>query len=80
MPSTPFSVEAVTALIRERIAVTRAELGPVSPCTAQRRLQEASCRSSYSHNGRYYTLDELIDFDALACARTAPSVLPDTAR
>ncbi|MDE2956204.1 MAG: hypothetical protein OXU68_04230 [Bacteroidota bacterium] len=39
-------------------------LGPVSAVTAKRKLKAAGCRSSYSHNGRYYTLDELADYDA----------------
>ncbi len=31
--------------------------------TVFRKLKELHCRTSYSHRGRYYTLDELVDFD-----------------
>lgn len=68
MPRASFPVQAITALIRERIAVTLHDLqhkfGPVSQRTAQRRLAATGCRSSYSHNGRYYTLDVLADYNA----------------
>ena len=57
----------MVALIRQRIVITlselQAELGPVSLSTARLKLAAAGCRASYSHNGRYYTLDELADFD-----------------
>ena len=40
-------------------------LGPrVSRRTAFRKLQDLDARTSYSHRGGYYTLDELADFDA----------------
>ena len=68
MPKESFPIQAVTDLVRERIVITlpelQDELGPVSHRTAQRKLAAAGCRSSYSHNGRYYTLDELADYDA----------------
>ena len=55
-------------LIRKQIVVTlpdmHAVLGPVSHRTVCRKLTQVGCRSSYSHRGRYYTLDELADFDA----------------
>ena len=66
--ATTFSTQAITVLIRERIVVTlpdlQAALGPVGERTARYKLAAAGCRSSYSHNGRYYTLDELADYDA----------------
>jgi len=40
-------------------------LGTDSRRTACRKLRELLCRSSYSHSGRYYTLDEVAEFDAL---------------
>ena len=39
-------------------------LGPrVSRRTAFRKLKDLDARTSYSHRGGYYTLDELADFD-----------------
>ena len=38
-------------------------LGTGARRTAFRKLKEIPYRASYSHRGRYYTLDELIDFD-----------------
>ena len=68
MPKTSCPIQAIAALIRERIAVKLPDLqvvlGPVSQSTVRRWLAAAGCRSSYSHNGRYYTLDELADYDA----------------
>ena len=40
-----------------------AALGTPARRTAFRKLKELPYRTSYSHRGRYYTLDELIDFD-----------------
>ena len=40
-----------------------AALGTRARRTAFRKLKELPYRTSYSHRGRYYTLDELIDFD-----------------
>ena len=63
-----FSVQTLVDLIRDRSVITVVEiqelLGPVSAVTAKRKLAAAGCRSSYSHNCRYYTLDELADYDA----------------
>lgn len=59
--------QSLVDLIREQIVVTlpdmHAVLGPVSHRTVCRKLTQAGCRSSYSHRGRYYTLDEFADFD-----------------
>ena len=41
-----------------------AALGPrVSRRTAFRKLKDLDARTSYSHRGGYYTLDQLADFD-----------------
>lgn len=62
------SSQTVTSLIRKNIVVAfpeiHAALGPVSHRTVCRKLVEAGCRSSYSHRGSYYTLDECTDYDA----------------
>jgi hypothetical protein len=42
-----------------------AALGTDSRRTAFRKLKELACRTSYSHCGRYYTLDEVAKFDKL---------------
>ena len=64
-----YSSEAAAALLRrEKIASLpelMAALGTDSRRTAFRKLRELLCRSSYSHRGRYYTLDEIAEFDAL---------------
>lgn len=39
-------------------------LGTTADITVFRKLKELSYRSSYSHRGRYYTLDEIPPFDA----------------
>ena len=61
------SNHTVTSLIREEIVVTFPEihltLGPVSHRTVFRKLSEAGCRSSYSHRGSYYTLNEFADYN-----------------
>ena len=68
IPRATFPVQTLVDLIRERIVITVVEiqelLGPISAVTAKRKLAAAGCRSSYSHKGRYYTLDELTDYDA----------------
>ena len=40
-----------------------AALGTRARRTAFRKLKDVAARTSYSHRGRYYTLDELVDFD-----------------
>jgi hypothetical protein len=40
-----------------------AALGTDSRRTAFRKLRELACRTSYSHCGRYYTLDDVAKFD-----------------
>lgn len=60
-------INTVRNLIRKNTVVTLAQLrtalGPVCDLTVHQVMHEAGCRTSYSHNGRYYTLEELIAFD-----------------
>ena len=60
-------INLVKKLIRKQTVVTFAEvcaaLGPVCDLTVHQVMTQAGCRTSYSHNGRYYTLDELVEFD-----------------
>lgn len=50
----------------------KAALGTPSEVTVFRKLAELVYRASYSHRGRYYTLDELAEYDAhgLWCYRS----------
>lgn len=41
----------------------KAKLGTAVPSTVYRKLAELSSRTSYSHRGKYYTLDEIARFD-----------------
>ncbi len=67
MSKSPDSNQIITDLIRHKTVVTLPEvhtvLGPVSHRTVCRKLVEAGVHSSYSHRGRYYTLEELIEYD-----------------
>ena len=62
-----YSTAALIDLFRQQTVATLAEvmtaLGTGARRTAFRKLKEIPYRASYSHRGRYYTLDELIDFD-----------------
>ena len=54
-------------LVRQKIATMpelQTALGTNVNMTVIRKLQELSYRSSYSHKGKYYTLDEIADFDS----------------
>ena len=56
----------VTLLRRERIATIeqlKATLGTSVDMTVFRKLREISYHTSYSHRGRYYTLDDVARFD-----------------
>ena len=67
MPRTPCSSQPLVDLIRELKVVMYADLqnalGPVSRQTVYRKMLEIGVRSSYSHGGRYYTLDECANYD-----------------
>lgn len=67
MRSTQYTPDAAATLLRKQKIATLPELmaalGTEARRTAFRKLRELSCRTSYSHCGRYYTLDEVADFD-----------------
>ena len=51
---------------RQKIALLeelKAELGTPVDMTVFRKLRELAYRTSYSHNGRYYTVDGIPEFD-----------------
>ncbi len=55
-------------LRQEKIATMdelKAALGSAADATVFRKLAELEYRTSYSHRGRYYTLDEIARFDEL---------------
>ena len=62
-----FPAEALAEVLREQKIATlgqlAATLGPAVERTVFRKLRELASRSSYSHRGRYYTLDNVADFD-----------------
>ncbi len=67
MRPTEFPSEAIVTLLRKRKIATLPEvmtaLGTESRRTAFRKLRELPCQTSYSHRGRYYTLEEIAEFD-----------------
>jgi hypothetical protein len=69
MRPTQFRVEALEILLRKKKIATMAELmtalGTNARRTVFRKLNELNYRTSYSHRGRYYTLDRVAKFDAL---------------
>ncbi len=64
-----FSAEDLAALLRRQKIATmeemKAALGARGDATVFRKLAELAYRTSYSHRGRYYTLDEIPDYDDL---------------
>jgi hypothetical protein len=64
-----YSLDGAAKLIRKQTIATLPELmaalGTEARRTAFRKLKALSARASYSHCGRYYTLDEVAQFDAL---------------
>ena len=69
MRPTVYSPDRAANLIRRQkiasLPELMAALGTDSQRTAYRKLKELACRTSYSHSGRYYTLDEVAAFDDL---------------
>jgi hypothetical protein len=69
MRPTLYAPEAAAALIRKQKTASLSELmtalGTHARRTVFRKLRELSCRTSYSHSGRYYTLDEIAQYDHL---------------
>jgi hypothetical protein len=64
-----YDPEALKSLLRQRKIATmedlKGALGTAADATVFRKLAELEYRTSYSHRGRYYTLDELARFDEL---------------
>jgi hypothetical protein len=64
-----YSGDVIAKLLRKRTIATMPELmsalGTSVQRTVFRKLAKLSYRTSYSHGGRYYTLDELAHFDSL---------------
>ena len=62
-----YPTEALSKLLRKSKIATMAELkkalGTNADATVFRKLKRVSARSSYSHRGRYYTLDNIPQFD-----------------
>lgn len=66
MRPTEFSAETLALLLRKQKVATLPELMAAlgsAKRTVFRKLQELPYRSSYSHRGAYYTLDEVAQFD-----------------
>lgn len=67
MRPTEFPADAIVALLRkQKIAAMpqlMAALGTDCRRTVFRKLKELPCRTSFSHRGGYYTLDEVAEFD-----------------
>jgi hypothetical protein len=67
MRPTEFPADAIVALLRKRKIATMPELmaalGTHSRRTVFRKLRELPCRTSYSHRGSYYTLEDVAEFD-----------------
>ncbi len=67
MRPTCYSPDTVAELLGKQKIATLPELmialGTNSRRTTVRKLRQLSCRSSYSHCGRYYTLDAIADYD-----------------
>ncbi len=64
-----YDPESLNALLRQRKIATmedlKAALGTRADATVFRKLALLDYRTSYSHRGRYYTLDEVARFDEL---------------
>jgi len=67
MRPTEFSADAITRLLRKQQIATlpqlMAAIGTEARRTVFRKLAQLSYRTSYSHRGGYYTLDERAQFD-----------------
>ncbi len=68
MRTPQFSVEALKSFFHEHVIGTMPQLketlGTSVDMTVYRKLRQLSYLTSYSHQGKYYTLEELADFDA----------------
>jgi len=67
MRSTQFRADKITTHLHKKKIATMAELmvalGTDARRTVFRKLSELNYRTSYSHRGRYYTLDRVAQFD-----------------
>ena len=67
MRPTQFTPDTAAALLRKQKIASLPELmamlGTDARRTAFRKLRELSCLTSYSHCGRYYTLEDVAEFD-----------------
>ena len=68
MRPTQFSADTIIALLRNQTIASLAEVmaalgARASRRTAFRKLKDMDARTSYSHRGGYYTLDQLAHFD-----------------
>ena len=67
MRPSEFSAASITTLLRKQKIATMPELmaavGTDGRRTVFRKLKELPYRTSYSHRGRYYTLDDVAEFD-----------------
>jgi len=68
MRTLKFSAEALRSFFYEHIIGTMKQLkdalGTSVDMTIYRKLRQLSSLTSYSHQGKYYTLSELADFDS----------------
>ena len=67
MRPTVFSADVLRRFLRKNRIATLPQLkhllGTEAPITVFRKLKELSYRTSYSHRGCFYTLDEIATFD-----------------
>lgn len=67
MKKEKFSTKALKTLFKKQNIATMDELkqalGTTVQMTVFRKLKELSCRTSYSHRGKYYTLNEIARFN-----------------
>lgn len=65
--TSPFDPEALRGFVQQHKIATLQEfkdsLGTTSTMTVFRKLKALGYRTSYSHRGQYYTLDEIAEFD-----------------
>lgn len=64
-----YSIDTLKSFFHEHLIATMPQLknalGTTVDMTVYRKLQQLSYHTSYSHKGSYYTLDELVDFNAI---------------
>lgn len=69
MKTTQYPAQAIATLLRRQKIATLEELmaalGTAARRTVFRKLEELPYRTSYSHRGRYYTLEDVAEFDEM---------------